>query len=180
MSEKPLRNLPWQPSMWWISSTACRCFPWRRLSLPVGAYLFLPISLLLSAFLVCKPPEGRTVSLLSQLHAECLAHNRHSVNVWRMSAWKSRWRKGARPQGGDGLSNGSSARLRTGLLTSPLGPPPSLLCASPKLLVTLLTGRVIHESRKRRRKMRHRIAERRIQALLATTIPYFLLEYWHL
>ena len=78
------------------------------------------------------------------------------------------------------LRDRSSARLRPSLLTSPLRPPPSLLCASPKLLITWLTGRVIHESRKRRRKMRHRIAEWRIQALLAATIPYFLLEYWHL
>lgn len=80
------RNLPWAPSR--IGSLypvnlfyiVWLCFSSWYL-LPVGAYSCLAISLPLSAILERKLPEGRTVSVLSQLYGECLACNKHSRNI---------------------------------------------------------------------------------------------------
>ena len=149
--------------------------------LTLGAYVFLPISLLLSAFLCVSPLRA----------GQCLCCHNCLRSAWYTTDARWMFAGCQRERAGGGRETGPGGRVVGGSVrdhqpdsgpapTAPLRPPPSLLCASPKLLITLLTSRVTHESRKRRRKMRHRIAERRIQALLAATIPYFLLEYWHL
>lgn len=70
------------------------CFSSWQL-LPVGTYSCLAISLPLSAVLECtsKLPEGRTVLVLSQLYGECLACNKHSINISWVQEWLSMWNK---------------------------------------------------------------------------------------
>lgn len=111
------RNLPWPPSR--IGSLypvnlfhiVWLCFSSWQL-LPVGMYLCLVISLPLSAVLeyTSKLPEGRTMSVLSQLYGECLACNRHPINIWWVQEWLSMWNEtGSRKLGCCVLKVGSPA-----------------------------------------------------------------------